>query len=200
MRKKITCAVQSSFLTPYRWSFAIERYSLNISVNVSHLTEKRKKQIRNQRQKIDNFFNSLTVDDCFNIIQLYKTFTRMIFTKHELQKCKKVEIYLLYFSDTQATTDISKVCRTEAKSRIVTQYGLLKELCLYEPENDELYHVYSNRNWLWKTNKYQLRYSHKNNKKTLICDANCRPDNPQVLEDYVQPSINDILKYLDTFI
>lgn len=200
MRKKRVNKVESSFLTPYRWSFAIERYSLNVSVNVSHLTEKRKKQIRNQEEKINNFFNSLTVDCCFNIIQLYKTFTRMIFTKAELQKCKKVEIYLLYFSDTQATTDITKVCRTEAKSRIVTQYGLLKELCLYEPENDELYHIYSNRNWLWKTTKYQLRYSHKNNKKTLICDANYRPDNPQVLEDYVQPSINDMIKYLDTFI
>lgn len=200
MRKKRVNKVESSFLTPYRWSFAIERYSLNVSVNVSHLTEKRKKQIRNQEEKINNFFNSLTVDCCFNIIQLYKTFTRMIFTKAELQKCKKVEIYLLYFSDSQATTDVSKIRRTETKSRIVTQYGLLKELCLYEPENDELYHVYSNLNWLWKTTKYQLKYSHQNNKKTLICDDEYQPDNPQILEKYVQEGIDDMIKYIDTFI
>lgn len=200
MQRKKKKNVQTSFLTPYRWSYSFGRYSLNISVNVSHLTEKRKNQIRKKEEEINNFLTTLTLDDFFNIIQLYKNFTRMIFTKAELQKCKKVELYLLYFSDSQATTDVSKICRTESKSRIVTQYGLLKELCLYEPEHDELYHIWSNRNWSWKTSTYEMTYSNMANKKVLKCSDNNRPDNPVVIEHYVQSSIDDMLKYIDTFI
>ena len=107
---------------------------------------------------------------------------------------------MLLFSDSQATTDVSKICRTVSKSRIVTQYGLLKELCLYEPEHDELYHIWSNRNWSWKTSTYEMTYSHMANKKVLKCSDNNQPDNPVVIEHYVQSSIDDMLKYIDTFI
>ena len=199
MRKKKKAVENSLYLTPYRWSRTFDRYSLDISVSVSHLTEARKAKIRENSKKIDRFLASLTVDDCFDIINLYKNFTRILFTKAELKKCKKVEIYLLYFPKQQATDDPSQISRTEAKSRIVTKYGLLKELCLYEPEHEELYHVWSNRNWLWKTTKYQIKYCHQNNEKKLICDKNA-PDNPIVIENYVQPSIDKMLSYIDKFI
>lgn len=199
MSKKKKSVGKSLYLTYYRWSIAFDRYSLAISVNVTHLSAKRKTQICKQSDKIDDFLVSLTIDDCFDIINLYQKFTRMIFTKSELEKCKKVEIYLLYFSKDQATTDPSLICRTESKSRIVTRYGRLVELCLYECENDELYHIWSNKNWLWKDCIYQIK-SYQNCKKEIICAERHKIDNPIVLENYVQPTINKMLNLIDKFI
>lgn len=198
MRKKNKHVVNSLYSTPYRWSRIFNRYSLEIAVSVSHLTETRKAKIRENSEKIDRFLESLTIDDCFDIINFYKNFTRLIFTKSELEKCQKVEIYLLYFSTQQATSDPSEIRKTEAKSRIVTRYGRLKELCLYEPEHDELYHVWANRNWLWKSSVYQ--YSHQNNETKLIYDEMQKPDNPVVIKNYIQPSINQMLGCIDKFI
>ena len=201
MRKKKTVE-HSFYLKLYRWNRTFDKYSLDISISVSHLTETRKARISKNLKKIDSFLASLTIDDCFDIINLYKKLTRMLFSKEELKSCEKVEIYLLYFSKQQATDDDpSQICRTETKSRIVTKYGLLKELCLYEPKLEELYHVWFNGNWLWKTSVYQIKYSHQNNEKKLIYDnENNKPDNPFVIENYVQPTIDKMFSCIDKFI
>ena len=85
-----------------------------------------------------------------------------------------------------------------SRGHLVTSYGYLRELCLYEYVYNQTFHIWANGDWMWLSNDYTLSYKKLTDKAVFSSEK--VPDNPEMVFRYVKPEIEKMFTFMDKFI
>lgn len=194
-------SINTSRDSSFRFSVShSNRYNLDIEINCSQLTCKRISWIKAKKELIQNYLENLEPVEYLSLLNIYTNFFQKLlhFSPHELKNCKKIEIYVTEYAPQHSQKPNNIAGRLMSRGHLVTSYGYLRELCLYEYDSNQTFHIWANGDWMWLSNDYTLSYKKLTDKAVFSSEK--VPDNPEIVFRYVKPEIEKMFTFMDKFI